>query len=686
MKKHLIALAALIPSMVYARQDVKTDSIASELDEVVVTADNQIETAKKVILRPTRLEKRHSTNGYTLLENMNLPDFNVSASARTVSTLTGQNVVILVNGVEIHSDELATLPAAEIVQIDYQRNPGGKYVGNGAVMNFITIQYDFGGNVYLSADEGLARPYGVYTGMVNYRKNAVSLSLTANGKWDTVSLLNSAENTFSLNDGILNQSITPIDNDTHTNAQYLNIKFAHTTGNHSFDVSLAMTRSATPKNSITDKATYTGLHNLHTTATRVSNEHAVSPVMKMHYNLYMPGGHTFMANANIRHGHTGFRSRYSETDADAILNNTTENNVLACATLGYFKSFASGLSLGVTVDEYYNHYRDLYSGSFNSRQTLTNNHAMAMCHIDHNLPLGLSYYASAGITDLYSTILGHNDNQLSPMAFYGLTYNLNPRQSISIAGNYTHSIYNPSYKNNAVIRTSFFEATLGNPCLEQLKAFQNTVSYNGHIGQLGLSFTYDFLKYSGNTSYRYFAENNIMYRQLINDGDYLYHKLIFGTSANLIDNRLRLRADATYSMSRFHSEYRPIHSNDWRAEFRASYMLGEWQFQGSYAIPYSVLGIEGVKVRYPAQYGLSVSWQKGNWAAECRAENFLARRLCTRSYAEYIVYQSYSRSLSDLKGRNISLSVTYILPYGKKTEKERISTESTISSAILRPF
>lgn len=151
MKKHLIALAALIPSMVYARQDVKTDSIASELDEVVVTADNQIETAKKVILRPTRLEKRHSTNGYTLLENMNLPDFNVSASARTVSTLTGQNVVILVNGVEIQSDELATLPAAEIVQIDYQRNPGGKYVGNGAVMNFITIQYDFGGNVYLSA-------------------------------------------------------------------------------------------------------------------------------------------------------------------------------------------------------------------------------------------------------------------------------------------------------------------------------------------------------------------------------------------------------------------------------------------------------------------------------------------------------------------------------------------------------
>ncbi len=42
--------------------------------------------------------------------------------------------------------------------------------------------------------------------------------------------------------------------------------------------------------------------------------------------------------------------------------------------------------------------------------------------------------------------------------------------------------------------------------------------------------------------------------------------------------------------------------------------------------------------------------------------------------------------MSDLKGRNISLSVTYTLPYGKKTDSDRIATESHINSAILRPF
>lgn len=170
--------------MTFAQQEVSTDFISSTLKEVVVTADAQIETSGKVLLRPTKLEKKHSTNGYTLLENMNLPDFNVNASEKSITTVSGRDVRILVNGVEIDPDELATLAASEIVQIDYQRNPGGRYVGSGAVMNFITVQYDYGGNVYLSADEGLARQYGNYIGMVNYKKNALTLTLTANGRWE----------------------------------------------------------------------------------------------------------------------------------------------------------------------------------------------------------------------------------------------------------------------------------------------------------------------------------------------------------------------------------------------------------------------------------------------------------------------------------------------------------------------
>ncbi len=686
MKELLLHLLLALPFMVYAQQEVKTDSIATNLDEVVVTADAQIETAKKVILRPTKLEKRHSTNGYSLLENMNLPDFNVNASAKSISTIAGRDVIILVNGVEADPDELATLAASEIVQIDYQRNPGGRYVGSGAVMNFITVQYDYGGNVYLFADEGLARQYGNYIGMVNYKKNALTLTLTANGKWDNFSQLNSTVNLFMLNDGVLNQSVAPIEGKNRTNSQYVNFKLAHATQNHSFDVSIALTRSATPKNFLQDNITYDGLYDFTSTATRNSTERGLSPVLKMHYNLFLPGRHTIMANANIRHGHTNFRSNYLETNIDEIQNNTRENNLLASVTLGYFKQFASGLSLGTTVDEYYNYYHDEYSGSFTSKQTLKNNHTMAMLHLDQYLPIGLSYYLSAGLTNLYSTIGDHKDNQYAPIAFYGVTYAINQKHTLSVTGSYAHSIYNPSDKNDAVIRTSFFEATMGNPELGQLNGFQNFVSYNGRVGHCGLSLTYDFLKYFDNTSNRYFAEDNIIYHQLINDGTFSYNKLIFGLSANLLDKKLRLNGNAIFSMNRFTSKYRPAKSNDWRADFSAAYMFGDWQVKGVYAPPYNVLSIEGTNINNPAQYGLSLSWQHDNWAAECCVENFLDRRVATRTKSDYGVYQSVSESLGDLKGRNISVSVTYTLPYGKKTDKDRIETESKVNSAILRPF
>lgn len=686
MKKFLIILLMALPMSAYARPDAKTDSVSATLDEVVVAAATKLETSKKVILRPTKLEKKHSTNGYTLLANMDLPDFNVDPSAQTISTITGRNVIILVNGVEVQPDELATLAASEILQIDYQRNPGGRWAGSGAVINFITAQYDYGGNVYLSTDEGLARQYGEYTGMVNHKKEAITLTLTANGRWDTASQLNSAANTAVLTDGILHQDIDPVGSKTRSNSQYLKLKFTHAAANHTLDLSALLKRNATPKNLMTEDVTYSGIRDFTSQVMKHSRDRGILPAIGLKYNLFFPGGHTIMISSEVSHGHTNYKSVRTETDFDAIINNAKENSLKAGGTISYFKSLGRDIRVGMSLDEFYNYYRDVYSGSFSGKQTLTNNHAMVMAHFDQNLPIGLSYYTSLGLTDFHSTIGDHSDHQLSPMAFYGLTYAISQKHTLSLTGSYAHSIYDPSYKNDAVIRTSFFEATMGNPDLEQVKAFQNFVSYNGRAGHFGFSFAYDFLKYFDNTSNRYFAKDNIMYHQLVNDGNFLYHKLILGVSATFFDNRLRLKGNATYSINRFGSTRRPAKSNDWRADLNASYMFGDWQVKGSWALPYRVLGIEGVKVRQPAQYGMSLSWQRGCWAAECSIENFLDRRVCTRTDADYGVYRSHSRAFSDLKGRNISLTVTYILPYGKKTERERVKTESKINSAILRPF
>lgn len=686
MKYLLFSAILLLPMTVAAKETAPTDSAATDLREVVVNADSRVETSKKVVLHPTEMERKHSTNGYALLSNMNLPDFIIDTGSKSISTTDGRPVRILINGVDAAMDELSTLAASEIERIDYRRNPGGKYVGCGAVINFITERYDYGGNVYISADEGLARQYGDYISMASYKKNAVTLSLTGSAKWDHASELTSAQNHFSLTDGSLSQKVNPISGKKHSGSEFVNFKFAEAQANHSFDAALSLTASSIPMHIIADDIVYDGLYDFTSRAHRSSREKGLSPALKMHYNLTLAGGHSLMGIATCRFGHTDYRALYAETSAEEIRHRTVENNLLSSVTLGYFKAFSNGLSLGITVDEYHNYYHDTYSGDFESRQTLINNHFMAMMHIDHSLPVGLSYYASAGMTDLYSKIGSHRDNQATPMAFYGLNWAVSPKHSISVNGSYAHSIYNPSYKNDAVIKTSFFEATVGNPELEQLKSFQNFISYNGRLGHFTVSATYDFLYYDRNTSYRYFTDGNTMYRQLVNDGDFSYHKFIISLSADLMDARQRLKGNAIYSINDFNSAYRPVHSDDWRADVSAAYMIGDWELKAAWSAPYSVLGTEGVKFRNPSRYSVSIAWQKGRWAVKANADNIFRKYGVTRTDANYGPYKSLSTTSTDARGRNIGVAITYMLSYGKKTDPEKPKPGSVINSAILKPF
>ena len=61
---------------------------------------------------------------------------------------------------------------------------------------------------------------------------------------------------------------------------------------------------------------------------------------------------------------------------------------------------------------------------------------------------------------------------------------------------------------------------------------------------------------------------------------------------------------------------------------------------------------------------------------------------CTCPY-DPLDYGSWNMNTVDRfssKGRDIYVSVTYTLPYGKKTDSPDASYQSTINSAILKPF
>ncbi len=153
MYKYLITFCLLLVFLI----DVKaqTDSLKNEkLPEIVVTAEGQIEMSNKTLLIPTQLEKKHSANGFNLLYLMQTPDLEVSARTRSITTHSGGEVVLCINGMEALPEDVASLSAKNIRTIEYIRTPSGKYAGKAGLVNFVTIKMNYGGNVYLSANEG----------------------------------------------------------------------------------------------------------------------------------------------------------------------------------------------------------------------------------------------------------------------------------------------------------------------------------------------------------------------------------------------------------------------------------------------------------------------------------------------------------------------------------------------------
>lgn len=660
----------------------------NELDEVVVTSSPQIETAAKAIWFPSKQEQRYSTNGYQLVDNMNIPDIVSSSHNQSINVLSGQIVQCLINGIEAQPEEVATLSAKDIVRIEFQRTPGGKYVGKGGVMNFITRQYDYGGNVYLSADEGFAYQYGDYLAFANYKKEALTLSVIGSFKWNKEHRLSSSDNIFNLNSGVLEQTIRPLDATNRFRNAYGRFKIGHAKNNHSFSASVEISANNAPTDSTSSLTTYKGILEKQSKSSRHSYANALSPKLDLDYTLYINGNQYLNISGSASYGRNKYSGRFSETGFDDILTDSKEHNQSYTGALAYYYYLKNNGALGFNFQHNSKIYSDNYWGSSNSSQKLNTGYTSALLQWQQTLSsLNLFYYVSAGCSYTNTDINGKRDNYWNPVIYYGGNYAINQNQSISLNGNYLHTIFSPEYKNDLVLPTSFFQTTVGNPDLGVIKSFQNYLTYNASFNKFRMSLSYDFMVYFDNITNKYYTKDDILYKTMINDGNFYSNRIILSASYNMLDNALRLSGHSIAEF--FHlkgNEYNCKH-NGIRGSLSLAYYVKGWSFKATYTTPYKTFSMsDPAYFKNKAQYGIIVSWNHDNLQIEAGAENFANKY---RANSRYFDYGSWSMNTTDKfssKGRNIYVSVTYTLPYGKKTDSPDASYQSTINSAILKPF
>ena len=666
----------------------QNDSIKTEtLPEVVVNADGQIEMADKTVLLPTTLEKKHSSNGFDLLNVMQTAELDVSPHTRSITTHSGGEVVICINGMEALTEDVATLRAKNIRSIEYIRTPSGKYAGKAGLVNFITYKLEYGGNVYLSATEGLAYKSGDYLAFTDFTKKGLTLSLTASGDWAHDHSYSEGHEDFIFSDrSRLTRDFTSESSLHKTNNQAVRLKLTSTGNSHRLNAYVSLTRQAVPSAEAAMKALYTGHYDGTSQRLTSSDSRGLAPAVYANYTLWLPKDQTLDFTASASFGHNRYNSRYTETAQSALTSDVTEDNNAIRGNARYYKSWKNGLTLSGSLTHDHSNYKDNYMGSAVGNQRLTTDVTMGLLQLSGS-SLKYYYYVSAGVSNSATRLNDNYYNYCCPVAYYGINYALNKKHSFSLDGLFTHTLFDPSNKNDMTIFTSYFEAVKGNPDLAPLKVLGNTLSYNGRIGKSKISISYDNNIYFDNILHCYDTDQQTIYNCRTNDGTFYGNMFRVTYACSAFANKLRFSVTAIEEYNMLRGNTYDISRNIFRMKSSITYLTGDWMFRFNYNTPYTALDIREPYLisRRPA-YEWLVSWNHKNWAIKAQVRNPFNRYTKQHITMNYGCYRRDTWEYNEADGRNINLSATYSLGYGKKSKLGEIDIDKRINSAIMKTY
>ena len=157
---------------------IEMNEASTELSEVVVEGDAVIQKVDRQILLPNKEQLGASSDGMSLLQNLQIPRIVVNPADNTVKTLANQEVQLRINGIEASNSEVMAINPKDVIRIEYHDQPGVRFNGAAAVINYIVRHRDTGGNLMLNASNGVTMPgWGEYhlAGKVNFGKSSFSL-------------------------------------------------------------------------------------------------------------------------------------------------------------------------------------------------------------------------------------------------------------------------------------------------------------------------------------------------------------------------------------------------------------------------------------------------------------------------------------------------------------------------------
>jgi hypothetical protein len=225
----------------------------NEIEGVEVIGNNQIRKIDHQIILPTKLQTKASTNGISLLNNLQLPGININVMDKTIGTVLGEEVSLRINGRKADWAEVKSIRPDAILRIEYHDSPGLRYENAGAVINVVLREKTDGGNMALDVTNGVTKlGIGDYEWSGNYHMGRSNLKMIVS--WERRDLKWVRENNEAFNgtiNPIVNKEIGML-----TKVKYdrldMSLCYDYLIGNNMLSIAFRNRYSNTP-NSISDR-------------------------------------------------------------------------------------------------------------------------------------------------------------------------------------------------------------------------------------------------------------------------------------------------------------------------------------------------------------------------------------------------------------------------------------------------
>lgn len=151
----------MLSVMSVSAQESNDTIVASSMSEVVIEAPKVIRKADMNVYYPSQSAVDNSRNGMQLLGNLLIPTLTVNDALESITSL-GDNVQVRINGRVATLAQVKALLPVTIKRVEWIDNPGLRYNGAKAVLNFIVVNPAAGGSLMTGGMPALNCAWGQY--------------------------------------------------------------------------------------------------------------------------------------------------------------------------------------------------------------------------------------------------------------------------------------------------------------------------------------------------------------------------------------------------------------------------------------------------------------------------------------------------------------------------------------------